>query len=215
MDNKLFLKLFFKGNKISEREIRKIVKEDGDTTKHFKDEIIGYKAYSIPDYIGSKYFNNDTKNFILRIRYEDLMVHPERYFIITKLRAKMPVVSPEEDRLIDNDYNYLHKYMKYRAMCIVNDDIIDFSGKPVEKFPKYFRRDLVMAGPMITATKEDYREVRMHRYVFPDYLALNYNTCDHGISFFSDYKEAFRFIMKHFYHDYYFAVLDVSQHFIE
>ena len=31
MDNKLL----FKGNKISEREIRKIVKEDGDTTKHF------------------------------------------------------------------------------------------------------------------------------------------------------------------------------------
>ena len=182
-------------------DIKKILKEDGDTNKKFKNEIYGYKLYELNKKFGNKYYDGGSGNIARVITKRNL---ESRYYIIVKVRAKMPVLCPyaekfiftkdELDKLMNTYYDI--DMLKLRTMCLVNESIINFdTGMEIKKFPPGFKKELKLYAPIrATCYYGNYDPyTKLHKYVFPDYFEINQIECDHGLHFFISIKQVLEF----------------------
>jgi len=195
---------------ISYKEICSKLKEDGDTIEKFKEEIEGYKLYEIKDNYTIKRLTKairkqckDEEEYRDRCRitffycHQDCYGIPQNIYIITKIRAKFPIVLSEFS--IDNP-DYIADYYsptksivldkktcyKYRTSCIVIDNFCDCSGNIIE-IDDSLKKEIKLSSPFYYYAYKNHKYARFNQFIIADELDLDADKdCSNGIHFFYD-----------------------------
>ena len=187
-------------NKLSLYDIKKILKADGDINKKFKDEIYGYKLYELDPDFGAKYSSLKSSFMIISTNYYKM-----RYFVIVKVRCKMPILYPMKGKFIFTKDDLAKVYKEIdeynivpdlRTICLVNEAIVDINtGVPINDFPTGFKKKLELFPAIRSCNSYGKHELytRLNKYVFPDYFEINTLDCDHGLHFFLTKDNALEF----------------------